>query len=216
MKTRSFATLAIFCSISSLAFALSPVLRWDTNVQQPRSQDWQLRRGESVIFEPHFLTSDRANHDLSGATTVYLRYTHLNPATNLTYYCATGSVHSATGGTVRVAWTSANEAPATNYAYEIAVINTTQTLVRAFGKLSLSAGVGDSASATAPTALQSIDWATVVESNAGSAPFATAKDAVAAGLTGSHTWIDASGVTNVVWYSHGVCTNVYTNGVAFQ
>jgi hypothetical protein len=33
-------------------------------------------------------------------------------------------------------------------------------------------------------------------------------------LTASDTWVDAGGVTHLVWYASGLVTNVFTNGVS--
>jgi len=140
-----------------------------------QSHDETIRRGESVLFEYTFETNDVAIN-LSAANTVILQYTPADPATNTTHSVVTGYVYSASAGKVRILWTSANEGVDDYYSYEVAVSGSTTTLVRAWGMLTLDAGVGDSSVATRPATLTTLDFDTVDIRNAGSAPFLSSYD----------------------------------------
>ena len=88
------------------------------------------------------------------------------------YYAATGSVISATGGTIRVRFGSAQMGTDAQYAYDIVVVGTTGTLAIARSFLTLRDTIGHPGNTvTNPTPRTSIDWATVLNYNLGSAPF---------------------------------------------
>ena len=149
---------------------------WDCETTKYKAHPSVVRRGETRLFETTFLENGSAK-DLSQADTVKFRYTPVDPATNATHYVITGSVYNATAGITRVYWTAAAAATEDDYEYEIAVSMTTQTLCRAFGKLTLEPGVGDASSvAGSPTEMIAIDWATVDQSNQGQSGFVTSFD----------------------------------------
>lgn len=153
---------------------IDPVLRWYVDVERPAKYDISLRRGETAILEPIFRNYGAAI-DLTAAHLVVLRYKP-SSATNW-YYVATGTVHSATGGVVQVRWTSAQEATNSSYSYEIAVQSTEAMLLRSWGTITLTPGVAsDGSTSSTPTAVTSIDWATVDHSNVGAAPFLSGFD----------------------------------------
>jgi len=163
-----FALCSLLPALCSFA-DITPELRWYVDVERPAKYDLSLRRGETVNLEPTFRNYGTAI-DLTAAHLVVLRYAPAN-ATNW-YYVTTGTVHSATGGTVQVTWSSACEATNNTYSYEIAVQSTTAMLMRNWGTITLTASVAaDGSTSAAPTAVTSIDWATVDHSNIGAAPF---------------------------------------------
>jgi len=154
---------------------IAPLLKWDVEVTKYKQKDWEVRRGESITFQPTFLQDGLAKN-LSAANTVKMLYTPLNPATNASHFTITGSVYNATSGIARVQWTAAAEAVPDYYSYEISISANTQTLVRAFGVLKLEAGVGDTGTATNPTVHSSIDWLTTDQSNVHASGFVTSFD----------------------------------------
>lgn len=114
---------------------LAPVIAWTVDVGQYQPREVILRRGETAILETTFLQGANAL-SLADATNVVLRYKHTS-WTNTAQ--VTGYVYTASSGVARVRWTDA----ATNqvYRYEIAVISTNATLLRAFGTLTIEAGL---------------------------------------------------------------------------
>jgi len=116
---------------------LAPVIAWNVDVSQYQPRDLTLRRGETAILEPTFRQGTNLV-DLTDSTNVVLRYKHTS-WTNVA--SVTGYVYTASSGVARVRWTDAT----TNqvYRYEIAVISSNATLLRAFGKLTIEAGLTD-------------------------------------------------------------------------
>lgn len=100
--------------------------------------NWRFENGTGVPF------------NLTGANNVYLRY---GPTDNLWGQTCTGSVVSATNGTIRVPLTPANTATNGTYPFDIRVTvvtgSTTDVLCRAYGDSVLIAEAGAS-SATFP------------------------------------------------------------------
>ena len=116
---------------------LAPVIAWTVDVSQYQPREITLRRGETAILEPSFLQGADAL-SLTDATNVVLRYKHTSWTTTAV---VTGYVYAATSGVARVRWTegSTNQV----YRYEIAVISSNATLLRAFGNLKIEAGLTD-------------------------------------------------------------------------
>lgn len=165
-----FSFVILVAALVSVAHAdVAPELRWYVDVERPAKYDLNLRRGETVVLKPYYRNYGAAI-DLTPAHLVVLRYAPAS-ATNW-YYVATGSVANATGGIASVTWNSAREATNNTYSYEIAVQSTDSMLLRSWGTITLTPGVAsDGSTSAAPTAVTSIDWATVDHSNVGAAPF---------------------------------------------
>lgn len=163
------AGLLAICTAAAQDFL--PVLRRTVEVTDFERYDVGLRRGESAIIERTF-KNDGTSIALTNATTVLLRYTPVDPGTNTTHHSVTGSLYSAAAGIVRVTWTPAAEGTADAYEYEIAVSDGDYTMVRSFGTLRLSAGVGDAGSVSSePREYSTLDWELLENSNLSDAPF---------------------------------------------
>jgi len=164
--------VALLCAASA-AQEVASVERWTCDADELIPHPLEVRRGESRVFEVTFETNDVAM-GLSRATGARMYYTPADPSTNTTHYTITGSVHNASAGKVRVHWDSGDEATPDYYEYEIAVLGTTQTMVRAFGPLTLKPGIGDAGSISGtPSARETFDYAAVDIQNADLAPWAT-------------------------------------------
>lgn len=161
-------------ALCSHAADIAPVVSWsvETNALQPSQRgrkDLELVRGETVVLECQLLSGGAALN-LAEATSVLLRYTAANPATNSTHYVVTGAVHSAATGKVRVRWTAAACPADDRLQYEIAVGSPTSTVARAWGLLRLLPGVGDDSTGSA-VERSTIDWSTVDSQNEGDGPW---------------------------------------------
>jgi hypothetical protein len=174
MKTLRIALALALLGLCSPAADIAPVVSWsvETNALQPSlrgRKDLEIVRGETVVLECQLLSGGAAIN-LAEATSVLLRYTPANPATNSTHYVVTGAVHSAATGKVRVRWTPAAAPTADRLQYEIAVGSSTSTVARAWGLLRLLPGVGDDSTGSA-VERSTIDWSTVNNQNPGSGPW---------------------------------------------
>lgn len=161
-------------ALCSPAADIAPVVSWsvETNALQPSQRgrkDLEIVRGETVVLECQLLSGGTAIN-LAEATSVLLRYTAANPATNSTHYVVTGAVHSAANGKVRVRWTAAACPADDRLQYEIAVSSATSTVARAWGLLRLLPGVGDDSTGSA-VERSTIDWSTVDSQNEGDGPW---------------------------------------------
>lgn len=170
MTRMGIATAALFMA-ASLAHGADDLaaIRWDVELSRPAAMPLELVRGETVNIEPRLL-SYSAPVNLSNCTAVVLRY---RSAEMTNYYAATGEVASATNGRLRVTWSPACEAPATNYAFTLAATMTNGLTLRVFGKIKLLDSVGTGDAMPAPRALTYIDWSAVENANPAAAPFLT-------------------------------------------
>jgi len=186
-----------------------PIKAWTCKTKKPKPKDWDVRRGGSRIFQCTFLDYNDTAMNLSNATQVLFNYTPINPATNTTYYTITGSVYSAASGIVRATWTTASESTQDYYDYEFVVKNGSNTMVEAGGKLRLLPGVTSSATPTAPTAITSIDWAAVQESNTDQAPYST----VTTNGLATTNWVIALGYTTHT--TNGLATTNWVTSLGY-
>lgn len=175
MRTRyphSYRGLAfvLLAAVAALGADFAPVVSWTVKTEQVMPVALQIRRGETVVLQQTWTNGGTAVN-LAEATSVLLRYTGANPATNTTYHAVTGAVYNAATGVTRIRWTPAAEVAQDNLAYEVAVIGSTTTLARAYGSLRLLPGVGDSDAAYEAADFSTLDWAAVNNTNTGSAPF---------------------------------------------
>ncbi len=160
--------------LSSFAADTATTLKWYADTDRPAKQNWSLRRGETVVFEPYFRNYGAAQ-DLQDANTVIMRYKSADMTS--TYFAATGSVYSATGGVCRIRWTAANEPTNSLVSYDIAVSGSSGTIVRAWGDLSFTASIADAGSTnTRPREFTVIDFATCDLQNVALAPFFSSYD----------------------------------------
>lgn len=191
---------------SALAADFAPVITWTNAVEKLAAVDREILRGETVILEPRW-TLRGAALDLTGATNIMLAYTDAAASTNATYYSLTGSLHSATGGIVRLRWTPSQCGTADRYNYNVIVSDGVTVLCRCYGTLTLLAGVTDSgATATNPPAAMTIDWSRIL--NVTASPMATAaalsalqNDATALLALSSNIY---TSVTNNLWITNSV------------
>jgi hypothetical protein len=222
MPSRSFLPLFLFLLspvswlLDSNGADIAPLLKWTVETARPAAQDWPMRRGETVIFQPTFQNYGFAL-DLTEATNVLLRYK--TAAMTNTYYAATGSVYLATGGVCRVRWTSAQEPTNPSVQYDLSVLSSSSVLCRTWGKLTFASSVADAgATSTVPEARYSLDWAVIDNSNIGSAPFLAVGSITNADTSGTNA-IATNAATAYQWahptnafLRSGAVTNVDASG----
>lgn len=159
MKGTGFLVCLLTSAFCLSADTLPLPYRWEVETSKPAPQTLLITRGETLYLEPAFLAYS-APVVLSNVATVAMRYRSADMVASGTYYMATGYVHSATGGTVRLYWSPTNEAPATNYQYVVYLADAAgAAMLRAYGSLRLASTV-DGAGTNRPTAYSSIDWDT--------------------------------------------------------
>lgn len=201
MRMRNkLAAALILCAVSAFADNV-PIVQWDieTGKLVPTPYNISLRRGESVNYEPRFV-SYAVPMNLTGAV-IDLRYWYTGQSG---YYATTGSVMAATGR-VHIAWYDAL-CPASNALnYEVRATVGTNVLARGYGALTILAG--STGQATNGTVYSSLTWATIQQ---------TGGPAI---LADSATWLDtsnkAANATAGTTYTFGptnAALNVYTGG----
>ncbi len=168
MKRRCIALANLFlaCGAAQAADDLAAI-RWDVELSRPAAMSIELVRGETVNLEPRLL-SYSAPLDLTNCTAVVLRY---RSADMTDYYAVTGLVASAADGRMRVTWTPACEAAATNYLFTFAASMPSGSTLRVFGKIKLLGSVGTGDVVPAPRVLTYIDWAALEHAHIEQAPF---------------------------------------------
>lgn len=173
MKIKIALAIAALLSIAGAVFAQFPgAVTYDVETTKYIPQDLQLRRGETKLIRWRFLENGTAI-SIPLAATVLMNYKA--PGATGGYNVATGTIYNATGGTVQIYWTSAMNPTNRVSDYDVTVADTTATLCRAFGRLNLDSQVAVGVATSAPGVVTLIDWATVVNNNVGSAPFATSE-----------------------------------------
>lgn len=185
IKIPTVAALFAAFSVSTIAsLAQFPgSATYSIETTQYRPTDVQLRRGETKLLRWRFL-QDGAALTIPETATVTLNYKA--PGATGGYYVATGTVYNTTGGTVQVVWYSALNPTNRVSDYDVTVSTLTATLCRAFGRLNLDTQVASGIATGNPGVVGLIDWATVQNSNIGSAPF------ISTMATGGVTRIDDS------------------------
>ena len=218
MRSMVYGLWSLVLAISAFGADLATPLRWDVESSRPASQKWELRSPESVSFEPRFL-SYNAPQNLGEATTVRMLYW---PSGAALPYAATGSVVSATNGSVRIRWGSEQYPTNGAYLYMVQVSSASATTHRAWGTLSITAAYPGGGAVTNPTVYASLDWATLLQSNSSAAGFEIlATNAGAAGLVltrdaaGRNYWSAAgAGDITAVTVAGGLLTGGADTGAA--
>jgi hypothetical protein len=142
---------------------IAPVIPWDVDVTELKPRNHTFKQGETAVMQAHFV-----GLDFSGAAAVALRYRPVGVSG--WHYVAPGTIHDATGGVVRIRWSSAIAGTNSQYQYEIAVQSPSAMLLRSFGTITVLSGLYGS-STSMPTRVTAFDWAVVDHQNIGSAPF---------------------------------------------
>lgn len=188
-------TLAAVLILSALsAFADNvPIVQWDVETGKlvPKPYDISPRRGESVNYEPRFV-SYAVPMNITGAV-VDFRFWYSGQSG---YYSTTGSVMAATGR-VHIAWYDAL-CPASNALnYEVRATIGTNVLARGYGLLNILPG--STGQATNGTVYQSLNWNTLNQSGGS----AVLSNQMGSGSTWSGTqWTFGAGI------SATECTNI--------
>ena len=143
---------------------------WNIECSAPAPHNFTITRGETLTIAPTF-TDHNLPLTLSNATAVVLQYRDTSLASNL-FYASTGSVVSASAGSVSIPWSPACEAAASLYTYTIAARATSGQNLSAFGTIRLLGSVGGTAT-NMPAVFSSIDWSAVQNLNVSSAPWPT-------------------------------------------
>jgi len=138
------------CSLAGAASLYTP-RRWTirTDLADGSSQDWRIPRGGYTMFEATFKNYGDAV-DLSDATDVRLQYRTDDMAAD-TYYYATGYVHNATSGVVRIPFGPGDQTADTNYIYTIAVSTDADPMLEAGGRIRLTGTVTGASTNTPAT-----------------------------------------------------------------
>jgi len=157
------------------------VVPWDVETARPAGFEIDpVLRGETLILEPRFLTQS-APMDLTSVYDARMRYRHAAmPAGE--YYTATGAVHSATGGLVRIFWGPANVPTGSVSAiqYNIVLQSADGINPRAYGVMRLRGIIEGEATNLVPVVATVVDWALVEEHlNPEAAPFLGPADRLA-------------------------------------
>ena len=165
-------------AFAALIFLLLPSVLWAADVSTPIT--WQVersrpailkvddvRRGESLLFEPQYLDHGRPV-DLTGVWTVFFNY---KPVGSTNVIAITGSVLNATNGTVAIPWTSANELTNNSYSWDITVTAASSTMNRAFGLMTFNPSVAYQSQTSTLQRIWVLDFAQVQLLNVGQAPF---------------------------------------------
>jgi hypothetical protein len=156
------------------------VIPWDVETTRPAVFPLELYRGETVILEPRFLNLSQPM-DLSAVYEVRMRYRHAGMAEG-TYYSASGSVHNATSGVIRVTWSPGNVPTGTvsSLSYNFITQSTNGVNPRAAGTIKLRGIVEGDATNRVPEITEVVDWSLVTEHlHPEAAPFAGPGDVLA-------------------------------------
>jgi hypothetical protein len=165
--------------------------RWTVNTARPARQDIEIRRGETVALEPQYTSYD-GPVSLSNVYLVTLRYRTPDMAAD-TYYAATGSVLSASGGTVRIVWGPAQDTGAALYQYDIRLAGNDSVSLKAFGTIRMQGSMMGVHTNQPAVVSGQFDWAAVEHLNIDHAPFAV----------DASSWRNPASATNWTWTSDG-------------
>ncbi len=128
--------------LSSVALGDYPVTGFDCEVSDTSPENtwttWNIIRGGSRYLQINYLQNgDVLPLTNAGISTVNLS---LKASDSTNVYLLAGSVHSATGGSVRVLWSSTNAVPAALYNAEFLVPDVLEINMAARGKIKVAAG----------------------------------------------------------------------------
>lgn len=169
-------TTLVSIAATPAAAAISTI-DWDIETASPSPKLLELYRGESVILQPRYLNA-RTPINLTDVYEVSLRYRSPDMSTN-EFYAAAGTVHSMTGGIVRIVWSPTNEAPAAAYTYTIVAESADGRIMRGVGTLRLIGTVEGDSVTMPPQVFTEFDWALVDHINIEAAPFVDDGDVLA-------------------------------------
>jgi hypothetical protein len=135
------ALFTVFVTLAASA-ALPDVyvpFRWTVNTARPARQEITINRGETIALEPTYQSYD-GPINLTNVTEVLLRYRSSDMPVN-TYYAATGSVVSATGGVVRILWGPEHETTNSVFVYDIKLSGANSASLKASGSIRLAGAI---------------------------------------------------------------------------
>lgn len=171
LRTATPATAIVLLFTAPLRADTSRTIVWEVECSRPAPYTIELIRGETVALTLQFL-DHAVPLTLSNAYEVVLQYRDSALATDL-FYAVTGSVLSASQGTVSIPWTPAREAAASVYTYTIAARSVAGQNLSGFGTIRLRGSVGGTAT-NMPRTYSTIDWASVQHLNVTNTPFLSA------------------------------------------
>jgi hypothetical protein len=158
MKTQTY-LIAICALLAGTLQAAIPQISWDieTTAVVPVPRD--LLRGETVDLLPRY-TSNRQPISITNVTEVLMRYrsADMQPGE---YYVATGTVHNAEAGIVRIPWGPDQAAAASIYQYTIVARSPDGEMLRGLGSIRLLGTVSGEPT-NVPTITAEYDWSRVI------------------------------------------------------
>jgi hypothetical protein len=169
-------TLLVGCALDARA-ALPDVyvpFRWTVNTARPAKQEIQINRGETVAIEPTYQSYD-GPVDLTNVYEVRLRYRSADMPAD-TYYSATGSVVSTTGGVVRILWGPEHETTNSVFIYDIKLSGSDSASLKASGTIRLSGTITGALTNQPSVVSGQFDWGSVEHVNIDESPFVDAGD----------------------------------------
>lgn len=191
MKMRYAAILLMAMAVGLFADVV-PRLRYTVDVSNLQPHDEDVRRAETVIFERTFQDENGAAVILSNVTGVLMRYWSTTPGAAV--YVVTGGVYNAATGIVQVRFAAADYPSWRLGNYEVAVLETTNTMCRGYGALRiLPSSSGQPPATNNPTVYTLLNWALVSQSNVGDSGFVTN-----AGDTLTGQWV----MSNKAWVAN--------------
>jgi len=197
MNMKNTAAVLILSALSAFADNV-PIVQWDIETGKliPTPYNIQLRRGESVNYEPRFV-SYAVPMNITGAV-VDFRFWYSGQSG---YYSTTGSVMAATGR-VHIAWYDAL-CPASNALnYEVRATIGANVLARGYGSLTIL--TGSTGQATNGTVYTQLNWQTLNQLGGS----AVLSNMMGSGSTWSGTQWTFAGVTPAAIVAAGGLTNV--------
>jgi hypothetical protein len=173
--------LAVIALVTGNASGQTPAIyvpfRWQVDTARPARQDIAITHGETISIEPTYITYGQPV-DLSQCYEVLLRYRSADMAADA-YYAATGTVTSATNGTVSIIFGPAQTGTNSLYTYDIKLTGADSASLKASGRIKVTAGIGTTLTPISGTVTGRIDFANIEVDNPDSAPFANSGDLLA-------------------------------------
>lgn len=126
---------------------VTPDIAWKTDCQAPAAYPVTLTAGESINMRIQYMLRSSVL-PLTNATRVAFLFR--SSGTTNTPYEIEGSVFNATNGTVRIPWSSSNVVTVGAYDYRVLVSGESAANLRAFGTLTVEAGLGTVSGAPPP------------------------------------------------------------------
>jgi len=148
--------------------------RWTVNTARPAKQEIIINRGETVALEPTYQSYD-GPVDLTNVYEVRLRYRSADMPAD-TYYAATGSVVSTTGGVVRILWGPEHETTNSVFIYDIKLSGSDSASLKASGTIRLAGAITGTSTNQPSVVTGQFDWGSVEHVNIDEAPFVDAGD----------------------------------------